>query len=76
MQLMHPWSLNNFSWNCKIAVDSRLKMLHEMYDSMSEDQRTDMAIWAKEQITQNFFNCTMRPSSDPISSKQLIRPFK
>ncbi|XP_069552068.1 otoancorin [Brachyistius frenatus] len=40
-----------------------MNMLQEVYDLMSNGQRTQVVNWAKEQITQNNFNCTMsRPS--------------
>ncbi|XP_067365180.1 otoancorin [Channa argus] len=45
-------------------LEKMMKMLQEMYDSMSEDQKTNVVKWAKEQIMQNYFNCTMRPSPD------------
>ncbi|XP_070822799.1 otoancorin-like [Chaetodon trifascialis] len=41
-----------------------LKMLLKLYESTSEAQRTKVVQWAKQQITENDFNCTMRPSSD------------
>ncbi|KAM7420815.1 hypothetical protein PAMA_015163 [Pampus argenteus] len=44
-----------------------MKMLQEVYDPMSEDQRTQVVKWAKEQITENYFNCSLRPSSDARS---------
>ncbi|XP_022621926.1 otoancorin [Seriola dumerili] len=45
-----------------------MKMLQEMFDPMSDNQRTRVAQWAKEQITQNYFNCTMKPPSDSRST--------
>ncbi|XP_056236500.1 otoancorin [Seriola aureovittata] len=45
-----------------------MKMLQEMFDPMSDNQRTRVAQWAKEQITQNYFNCTMKPPSHSRST--------
>ncbi|XP_044065278.1 otoancorin isoform X2 [Siniperca chuatsi] len=45
-------------------VKNMMKMLQEVYDPMSEDKMTQVVKWAKEQITKNYFNCTMRPPSD------------
>ncbi|XP_051261887.1 otoancorin isoform X2 [Dicentrarchus labrax] len=45
-------------------VKKMMKMLQEMYDPMSEDQNTQVVKWAKQQITQNYFNCTMTPLPD------------
>ncbi|XP_039973328.1 otoancorin [Xiphias gladius] len=44
-----------------------MKMLQEVHDTMSEDQRTQVVKWAKNQISQNYFNCTMTPPSDSRS---------
>ncbi|XP_041799048.1 otoancorin isoform X2 [Chelmon rostratus] len=41
-----------------------LKMLLELYEFTSEAQRMKVVRWAKQQITENYFNCTMRPPSD------------
>lgn len=49
-----------------------MEMLMEVYDAMSEDQRTQVVRWVKEQITQKYFNCTTRPPSEPRSSKKLV----
>ncbi|XP_034731126.1 otoancorin [Etheostoma cragini] len=38
-----------------------MEMLREMYGAMSTDQMTEVVKWGKEQITQNYFNCTMTP---------------
>lgn len=56
-------------WKYNIVVVSRMKMLQEEYDSMSEDQKSQVEKWEKEQIAQNYFNCTRRPSSDPRSGE-------
>ncbi|XP_040901377.1 uncharacterized protein otoa [Toxotes jaculatrix] len=45
-----------------------MEMLQEVYDPMSEDQRTQVAKWVKEQISQNYFNCTTMPPSDSRST--------
>ncbi|XP_035528068.1 otoancorin [Morone saxatilis] len=45
-------------------VKKMMKMLQEVYDPMSEDQNTQVVKWAKQQITQNYFNCTVTPSPD------------
>ncbi|XP_047453991.1 otoancorin [Mugil cephalus] len=49
-------------------IKKMMNMLQDVYDLMSEDERTVVVDWAKDQITQNFFNCTMRrPPSDANS---------
>lgn len=60
----------------KLVVGSRMKLMKLVFNPMSEDQRTQVIKWAKEQITQNYFNCTMRPSSDSRLSKTLVKPIK
>lgn len=54
-----------------LLVASRMNMLQDVYDLMSEDEKTLVVDWAKDQITQNFFNCTMKPPSDSSSRKNL-----
>ncbi|KAM9852097.1 LOW QUALITY PROTEIN: otoancorin [Aulostomus maculatus] len=44
-----------------------MRMMCEVYDSMSEEQRTQVGRWGKEQITQKYFNCTQRLSSNSSS---------
>ncbi|XP_042279656.1 otoancorin [Thunnus maccoyii] len=44
-----------------------MRMLRGAYDPMSEHQRTQVLKWAKEQITENYFNCSLRPSSNSRS---------
>lgn len=44
-------------------------MLPEVYGSMSERQRQQVAQWEKEQIAHNHFNCTQRPSAASGRSK-------
>lgn len=56
----------------KLVVGSRLKMLLELYEFTSEAQRMKVVRWAKQQITENYFNCTMRPPSDSRLSKKLV----
>lgn len=48
----------------KLVVDSRMEMLQEMYGMWSDEQRAGVVLWMKQQIAQNDFNCTMRPSPD------------
>ncbi|KAM4579953.1 otoancorin isoform 2-T2 [Odontesthes bonariensis] len=38
-----------------------MNMLREVHESMTDDQRSEVLNWMKEQITQSQFNCTMRP---------------
>ncbi|KAI3360495.1 hypothetical protein L3Q82_002382 [Scortum barcoo] len=45
-------------------VKKMMKLMQEVFNPMPENQRTLVAKWAKEQITQNNFNCTMKPSSE------------
>lgn len=45
-----------------------MTMLQEVYDPMSESQKSQVVNWAKEQISQNYHNCTMK---DSTSSKKL-----
>ncbi|KAM4567908.1 otoancorin [Fundulus diaphanus] len=49
-----------------------MNMLQEVYASMSEEQRAEVFAWAKEQVLQNNFSCTMRPSSGPRST--MLKP--
>ncbi|XP_026172964.1 uncharacterized protein LOC113136395 isoform X2 [Mastacembelus armatus] len=52
-----------------------MMLLQEMYESLPENQRTHVVNWAKEQISQNYFNCTTRPSSDSNSKHmELCKP--
>ncbi|KAK9513806.1 hypothetical protein VZT92_027310 [Zoarces viviparus] len=66
-------ALRNMPFNLPTDVGRRqnlkkmMKVLMEVYDAMSKDQRTRVVRWVKEQITQKYFNCTMRPPSDPRS---------
>ncbi|XP_041843600.1 otoancorin [Melanotaenia boesemani] len=48
-------------------IEKMMEMLQEVYEPMTDDQRTQVLNWAKEQITQNHFNCTMKPPSDAKS---------
>lgn len=50
--------------------------MQEERERMSEDKRKKVADWIKQQIAQNNFNCTMKPSSDARLSKKLIRHIK
>ncbi|XP_062279086.1 otoancorin [Scomber scombrus] len=43
-----------------------MKMLQGVYDPMSEDKRTQVVKWAKEQFTENYFNCSLRPSRSTL----------
>ncbi|XP_038146105.1 otoancorin isoform X2 [Cyprinodon tularosa] len=45
-----------------------MNMLTEVYTVMTEEQRDKVLNWAKEQVLQNNFSCTMRPSSRPRST--------
>ncbi|MEQ2314344.1 hypothetical protein AMECASPLE_011119, partial [Ameca splendens] len=49
-----------------------MNMLQEVYSSMTEEQRVEVVNWAKEQVLQNNFSCTTRPSSGPKST--LLKP--
>ncbi|XP_037640501.1 otoancorin isoform X2 [Sebastes umbrosus] len=42
-------------------------MMKMLYEVMPKDQRTRVVKWWKEQIAQKYYNCTMRPPSDPRS---------
>lgn len=46
--------------------------MKEERERMSEDKRKKVADWIKQQIAQNNFNCTMKPSSDARLSKKLV----
>lgn len=50
--------------------------MQEERERMSEDKRKKVADWIKQQIAQNNFNCTMKPSSDSRLSKKLVRHIK
>ncbi|KAK2844585.1 hypothetical protein Q5P01_011244 [Channa striata] len=45
-------------------MEAMMQMLQQMYDSMPQDEKTHVVNWVKEQVMQNYFNCTMRPSPD------------
>ncbi|XP_023117628.2 stereocilin [Amphiprion ocellaris] len=45
-----------------------MNMFREVYDLMSEDQKTQVLNWEKEQIVGNYFNCTLKPPSKPRST--------
>ncbi|XP_071326560.1 otoancorin [Trachinotus anak] len=63
-----PSSRINLPTNAKGQnMKNMMKMLQEVYDPMSKNQRTQVVQWAKDQITQNYFNCTMMPPSDSRS---------
>ncbi|KAG7234207.1 hypothetical protein INR49_005526 [Caranx melampygus] len=49
------------------VFNNRMYMLQEVFDPMSDNQRTQVVKWAKEQIACNYFNCTTMRSSDPKS---------
>lgn len=49
-----------------------MMMLNRLYDRMSKEKRAEVLKWAKQQITQNYFNCTTMPESD-LKLKQLER---
>ncbi|XP_054903588.1 uncharacterized protein otoa [Poeciliopsis prolifica] len=51
-----------------------MSMLQEVYTSMTEEQRAEVFNWAKDQILQNNFSCTMRPSAGPKSMP--VKPCK
>ncbi|XP_029928661.1 otoancorin [Myripristis murdjan] len=42
-----------------------IKMLREAFDFLSEDQRVYVREWVKEQVFQNYFNCTRKAASRP-----------
>ncbi|XP_053289168.1 otoancorin [Pleuronectes platessa] len=44
-------------------MEKIMNMMRDMYDTMSDHQRGSVVKWVKEQITQNYFNCTMTPPS-------------
>ncbi|XP_072250370.1 otoancorin [Leuresthes tenuis] len=45
-----------------------MNMLWEVHESMTDDQRSEVLNWMKEQITQSQFNCTMRPPPEGKSA--------
>ncbi|XP_030249655.1 otoancorin isoform X1 [Sparus aurata] len=45
-------------------VKKMMMVMQEERERMSEDKRKKVADWIKQQIAQNNFNCTMKPSSD------------
>ncbi|XP_026173158.1 uncharacterized protein LOC113136499 isoform X2 [Mastacembelus armatus] len=53
-----------------------MKLLQDVYEPLPENQRAHVVNWAKEQISQNYFNCTtQRPSSDSNSKHpELCKP--
>ncbi|XP_011483575.1 uncharacterized protein LOC105355935 isoform X1 [Oryzias latipes] len=48
-------------------MKNMMNMLQEVYKTMTDIQRTQVLKWAKEQIMENYFNCTLRPPPDPQS---------
>ncbi|XP_073340725.1 otoancorin [Pagrus major] len=53
-------------------VKKMMKVMQEERERMSENKRKKVADWIKQQIAQNIFNCTMKPSSD--SRLKQMRP--
>lgn len=49
-----------------------MKTLQDLYVIWSEYQRAEVVKWVKQQIAQNYFNCTLKPSSDPRLCKKLF----
>lgn len=47
-----------------------MNILQEVYASMTDEQRAEVFNWAKEQVLQNNFSCTMKPLSGPKLSKK------
>ncbi|KAM9722820.1 otoancorin [Menidia menidia] len=45
-----------------------MNMLGDVYEPMTDDQRSRVLNWAKEWITQNHFNCTMMPPNGAKSA--------
>ncbi|XP_039662071.1 otoancorin [Perca fluviatilis] len=73
--------LREMNFPTNVGMREHLKkmmaMLREVYSDMSKDQRTEVVKWGKEQITQNYFNCTMTPPSDSKSMPmQCCKPGK
>lgn len=54
------WLFHNLYPITKPVVGSRMDMLKSMYDRIAPGQRTRVAQWAKDQITQNYFNCSIK----------------
>lgn len=48
-------------------MEPMVTMYQGLYDVMVDSERAFVAKWAKAQIIQNTFNCTMKPPSDPSS---------
>ncbi|RVE62701.1 hypothetical protein OJAV_G00159600 [Oryzias javanicus] len=53
------------------SMKNMMKMLQEVYKSLTDVQRTRVLNWAKDQILENNFNCTTRPPTDPQASLML-----
>ena len=43
----------------------RMRMLKEGFASLSEMQRTQIKEWVRQQVSQNNFNCTLKPRPKP-----------
>lgn len=53
------------------VVGSRMDIMKDMHDRIPPGQRTRVAQWAKDQITQNYFSCTIKPWMYTVLSKRL-----
>uniref|UniRef100_A0A8D3DX92 Otoancorin n=1 Tax=Scophthalmus maximus TaxID=52904 RepID=A0A8D3DX92_SCOMX len=51
-------------------MEKMMMMLREVHYTMSLGQRARVAKWAKEQIAQKYFNCTLTPPSDSSSREE------
>lgn len=46
----------------KVAALCRMKMLQTMFAVWPEEQRKKVAVWVKQQVLENSFNCTTATS--------------
>lgn len=56
-----PKSINTLNLN------SMMNTLKDVYEKMSEEQRSEVMSWARDQITQKYFNCT-KTNTDKCNS--------
>ncbi|XP_030605127.1 uncharacterized protein LOC115794039 [Archocentrus centrarchus] len=55
-------------------LKNMMDILKDMYDRIPVGQRAHVAEWAKDQITKNYFNCTMKPCYPMLKGVYMCDP--
>ncbi|KAM4595999.1 otoancorin-like, partial [Polymixia lowei] len=77
LQTMPPSKLNLPPMRQLPHLAKMMRMLKSVFGALSENQRVQVRDWVKEQISQNYFNCTLNargPRSRPMGQKSKVRP--